>query len=113
VASRPYRRYDEIGNLIRDSIEDIDTIRWMVTGKIKAIIRKPASTKDNLYFDYDAQGNRIAKHVYTAANVWKRSTYYVRDAQGNVMSVYEKKIISSLMSYKLDEQHLYGSRAEH
>ncbi|MBS1650940.1 MAG: hypothetical protein JSU07_02925 [Bacteroidetes bacterium] len=101
--------FDEIGNLIKDKAEKIDTIRWMVTGKIKAIIRTPGSTKENLYFDYDAQGNRIAKHVYTSANVWKNSTYYIRDAQGNVMSVYNKKPVSSSMSYKLAEQHLYGS----
>ena len=101
--------FDEIGNLIRDNAEKIDTIRWMVTGKIKAIIRTPASAKDNLFFDYDAQGNRIAKHVYTSANVWKHSTYYLRDAQGNVMSVYDKKPVGITMSYKLNEQHIYGS----
>lgn len=101
--------FDEIGNLIKDNAEQIDTIRWTVYGKIKAIIRASASTKDNLFFDYDAGGNRIAKHVYTSANVWKYSTYYLRDVQGNVMGVYNKKIISSAMSYKLDEHQLYGS----
>jgi len=101
--------FDEIGNLIRDNSEDIANIEWMVTGKIKSITRTPSSLKENLSFDYDAQGNRIAKHVYTSSNVWKRSTYYIRDAQGNVMSVYEKKASSSLMSYMLAEQHLYGS----
>lgn len=98
--------YDEIGNLVKDAAEGIDSIRWSVYGKIKAI---RSSTKDNLFFDYDASGNRIAKHVYTSGGVWKYSTFYERDAQGNVMSVYDKRTISSTMSYKLDEQHLYGS----
>lgn len=103
--------YDEIGNLIRDHAEEIDTIRWTVYGKIKSIIRTPFSTKDNLYFDYDASGNRAAKHDYTSAGVWNYSTYYLRDAQGNVLSVYTKKTdpATTTMSYKLNEQHLYGS----
>ena len=72
-------------NLIKDHAEQIDTIRWTVYGKIKAIIRTPSSTKNNLFFDYDATGNRIAKHIYTSANVWQSSTYYLRDAQGKAM----------------------------
>jgi RHS repeat-associated protein len=102
-------RYDEIGNLVHDSIEGIDTIKWTVYGKIKAIKRFSGSAKDNLYFDYDASGNRTAKHVYTSADVWKKSTYYVRDAQGNVMSTYMHQPVGMSMSYKLQEQHLYGS----
>ena len=101
--------FDEIGNLIKDNAEKIDTIRWTVYGKIKAIIRRTGATQDNLYFDYDANGNRIAKHDYSSANVWKSSTYYLRDAQGNALSVYTKKVIGGSMSYKLSEQHLYGS----
>jgi RHS repeat-associated protein len=102
-------RYDEIGNLVHDSIEGIDTIKWTVYGKIKAIKRFSGSAKDNLYFDYDASGNRTAKHAYTSADVWKKSTYYVRDAQGNVMSTYQHQPVGMSMSYKLQEQNLYGS----
>ncbi len=102
-------RYDEIGNLVGDSLEGIDTIRWTVYGKIKAIKRFSGSGRDNLYFDYDASGNRVAKHLYTSADVWKSSMYYVRDAQGNVLSTYKHKPVGMDMSYKLQEQHLYGS----
>ncbi|MBI3518043.1 MAG: hypothetical protein HY062_01630 [Bacteroidetes bacterium] len=101
--------YDEIGNLRRDSVEQIDTIKWTVYGKIKEIKRKPGSLKSNLKFDYDAMGNRIAKHVYTSANVWKSSTYYNRDAQGNIMASYTQRFIGTQMSYKLTERDLYGS----
>ncbi len=101
--------FDEIGNLIKDNAEEIDSIRWMVTGKIKAIVRRPGSSRDNLYFDYDAAGNRVAKHVYNSFNNWKSSTFYLRDAQGNVLSVYDKRMGGTMMSYKQKEQHLYGS----
>ena len=54
-------------------------------------------------------GNRIAKHVLTSANVEESVTYYVRDAQGNIMSTYVKTAPSSILSYKVEERHLYGS----
>ncbi|MES2680894.1 MAG: YCF48-related protein [Bacteroidota bacterium] len=103
--------YDEIGNMVKDNIEEIDSIRWTVSGKIKAIKRLPGSAHDNLYFDYDAAGNRVAKHVTTWDAIWKWSDYYQRDAQGNVMSVYhaETDPVTSMLSYKLTEQDLYGS----
>jgi hypothetical protein len=103
-------RYDETGNLTHDSIEEIDTIKWNADGKIRAIIRKTGSSKSNLVFDYDAQGNRIAKRVYTSGGAWISSTMYVRDAQGNVMSIYEHKPIPGpAVSYKQTELNVYGS----
>ena len=101
--------YDEIGNLKKDSVEEISNIEWTFFGKIKSITRLSTSTKDNLVFDYDASGNQIAKHVFDASNNWKYTTYYIRDGQGNVLSVYDQKIVSSTMSYKLIEQDLFGS----
>lgn len=77
------------------------------------------------------RGQRIAKHIqqlydfakrnptnanpdrsigiYSSSGDWEKSTYYIRDAQGNVMSTYEHKVESSMLSYKLNEQHIYGS----
>lgn len=104
--------YDGIGNLIRDNKEEIEEIQWTVYGKIKRIIRPSTSTKDNLEFDYDASGNRISKKISDAGNNWKYTTYYVRDAQGNVMSIYDHKLIAGspgTMSYKLIEQDIFGS----
>ncbi|MBN8696094.1 MAG: hypothetical protein J0L87_06155 [Bacteroidetes bacterium] len=101
--------YDAIGNLVKDSTEEIDSIEWTVYGKIKRITRVTGSTKDNLAFDYDASGNRIAKHILDNSNQWKRTTYYVRDAQGNVMSTYEHTVDDTVLSYAQTEKHLYGS----
>ena len=102
--------YDAIGNLTKDSVEQIANIEWTVYGKIKRITRPITSTKDNLVFDYDASGNRIAKHVFDAGNNLKYTTYYVRDAQGNVMGIYDLRIPSvGAVSFKLIEQSLYGS----
>jgi len=103
--------YDELGNLVRDNAEDIQNIEWTVYGKIKAITRPIGNAKSNLSFDYDASGNRIAKHVYTSSGQLQHSTYYLRDAQGNVMGVYEKTSnpVLHTLSYKQSETHIYGS----
>ncbi len=109
-------KYDEIGNLRKDSTEQIEFIEWNVYGKIKKIKRYLASTKSNLEFMYDASGNRIAKiekpdgtSVENGAGAdqptnWK-FTYYVRDAQGNVMGNYYQ----TNASHKLIEHPIYGS----
>jgi RHS repeat-associated protein len=101
--------YDGEGRLVRDSIEEIDTIKWTVTGKVKTVQRTTGSSKKNLKFDYDAMGQRIAKHVYDDTWTWEKSTYYVRDPQGNVMAVYDQEVQSSTMSYKVKERDIYGS----
>jgi RHS repeat-associated protein len=88
-----------------------------VYGKIKKIRRLSISTKPDLEFLYDASGNRIAKiekpHGSSKENggtdivtQWK-TTYYVRDAQGNVMGNYYHN--PTIGSFKLIERDLYGS----
>ena len=109
INSNNYYVYDAEGRLIKDRLEDILSIEWRVDGKIKKINRTNASSKKNVSFDYDAMGHRIAKHVYTSANVLESSTYYILDAQGNVMSTYKREIISSTVSYSQREKYIYGS----
>jgi len=63
--------YDEIGNLISDSAEGIDSIAWTPYGKVRAVFKDDTS---EVHFRYDAAGNRIAKITETD------TTLYVRDA---------------------------------
>ena len=92
--------YDFIGNLKKDVAEGIDTIHWTVYGKIKKIDKGSGS---DLVFGYDAAGNRTTKKVSGGADT---TTFYVRDAQGNVLAIYSKKGAGSLL---WNEQDLYGS----
>ena len=71
--------YDAIGNLKTDVKEGITSITWNVYGKITSLLKSGAT----ISYTYDAAGNRITK---TAGG---KTTMYVRDASGNVMSVYE------------------------
>ena len=91
--------YDAIGNLIQDKAEGITNIEWTVYGKIKSITK---SNGAKISYTYDASGNRISQ-VNTKGSTVKR-TYYVRDASGNVMSIY-----SMTDTLKQKEINLYGS----
>ncbi|WP_341900064.1 hypothetical protein [Fluviicola taffensis] len=103
--------YDADGRLIGDVQERIASITWRMDGKIKKITHTSSYNKKNVSFDYDALGHRIAKHVYSDANVLEGSTYYILDPQGNVISVYERSIKAdaSNISYTQTEKHIYGS----
>ncbi len=62
------------------------------------------------YFNPDfSGGNRVAKYVMDGQSPFaKHVTYYVRDASGNVMAVYEHDL-ETPESYHLAERHIYGS----
>lgn len=106
--------YTEIGELEADVQEEIQTIEWKVTGKVKSITRTGASTKDNLAFTYDAMGNRIIKAVYdNSTDELISKTFYIRDAQGNCMAIYEYKVEDdgggADKNLYLRERNIYGS----
>jgi hypothetical protein len=117
--------YDAIGNLVRDSSENIRLsvggIKWNVYGKI-AEINKVDSNAANPYnkgrikritYTYDAAGNRISKKVEKYPSSYTTDyTWYVRDASGNVMSTYTYSVVgTSLTTGNLiqNEVYLYGS----
>ncbi|WP_155990222.1 RHS repeat domain-containing protein [Terrimonas ferruginea] len=88
--------YDAIGNLKTDVSEGITAINWTVYGKIASVVKSSGT----ISYAYDASGNRITK---TAAG---KTTLYIRDASGNVMSVYE---VPAANQIEQKELHLYGS----
>ena len=68
--------------------------------------------QDYIQFRYDAMGNRISKEVSYGNEVVKEFTYYSRDAQGNVISVYsrsERAVDTENRELVQKEVHLYGS----
>jgi RHS repeat-associated protein len=88
--------YDLNGNLKYDNSEGGISINWTAYGKI-ASINKGGNTTT---YTYDALVNRITK------TTGGTTTIYVRDATGNVMSVYTKPAAGSLTQTEI---HLYGS----
>src|SRR5690606_11077332 len=88
--------YDAIGNLIKDVSEGITGITWNVYGKISSI----SKSSGTITYTYDASGNRKTK---TVGGI---TTLYVRDASGNVTSVYEIPTANTITQKEL---HIYGS----
>lgn len=111
--------YDAIGNLVKDTKEEIAEIKWTVYGKVSSVTRTAGSKKPDLNFYYDAAGRRYMKVVRpkdqsTGAALGKHDwkvTYYQHDAQGNVLAVYNIKGGPSNCGYEmyLGEHTLYGS----
>jgi len=76
-------QYDSIGELTGDAASGISKIAWTVYGKIDSITKSGDTV---IRFSYDPAGNRVSKSVIHGGNV--ETTWYVRDAQGNILSVY-------------------------
>ncbi|PUZ22571.1 hypothetical protein DCM91_15000 [Chitinophaga costaii] len=69
--------------MVKDQQSSIDDIKWTVYGKISDI-HKTTGTATTIHYKYDGSGNRISKTVNGVL------TWYVRDATGNVMSIYTR-----------------------
>jgi len=101
--------YTEIGELLSDEQEDISNIVWKVTGKVQTITFDDGPI-NAINFVYDPMGNRIEKQVINEEEIVR--TLYSRDAQGNVMSVYNfthEPGENPEFDFKLGERNIYGS----
>ncbi|MES2332475.1 MAG: RHS repeat-associated core domain-containing protein [Bacteroidota bacterium] len=103
-------QYNRIGNLISDSAEHITHIDWNLKNKIASITK---SIGLNLSFQYDAFGNRVMKDVTGGSATQNVKTFYVRDAQGNIMATYAYKVPatggSTTPQLFWSESTIYGS----
>jgi len=88
--------YDLIGNLKQDLTNGVTYVGWTVYGKIDSI----NNGSGLITYTYDAAGNRITK---TSGGV---TSVYVRDAQGNILSIYNQTGSGSPTQQEVD---LYGS----
>lgn len=105
--------YNENGSLIHDEAGQLATITWNPYGKITAVIPDSGSGKQRLDFGYDPMGNRVMKKVQLTDDTssYPVSQYYMRDAQGNILSVYSLYYDTVFNRWQLKniESHIYGS----
>lgn len=94
--------YDAIGNLIKDTKEEIHDINWTVYGKIRSIIRTTGSEKADLSFAYTPDGHRSIKSVTLDSSFGPDRSIYIQDAQGNIMAVYTMPTVKILDTTSLD-----------
>ena len=91
--------YDNNGNLLK-STDSITSIDWTMAGKIRQVSKSNGRV---INFSYDAMGNRVVKQVMLNG-VQQSREFYIRDALGNVISVYKDQF--DYVDWA--EQHLYG-----
>ena len=93
--------YDPVGNMIKDQMNNQDTIVWNLYNKV--VKTNNTTAKNNLVFMYDGAGNRTAK-IFTQQTdtVYQdNGDYYVRDAQGNILAVYKTEDKYQMKTYTL------------
>jgi RHS repeat-associated protein len=88
-------------NLIYDHAANIDSIAWTVSGKVKAVY---FADNRELRFLYDPNGNRIMKKMLADDGTFT-ATYYSRDAQGNIMAIYQ----NTNNEIKLESRTMYAA----
>ena len=85
--------YDEVGNLIQDFDEGTMATEWDAYGKVLSVDRSFAGGLfQEIEYTYDPGGNRVKKKVETTGvGTWEeRETFYMYDAGGVVVAIYEK-----------------------
>lgn len=100
-------QYDKIGQLTKDISEGNMEMSWRKGDKK---LRKMSRNGNDVIFIYDPFGRRIAKIVKPGATsdktLWTY-TYYVNEANGTTMAVYDIKYATNYVY--LREQHIYGA----
>jgi hypothetical protein len=101
--------YDEISNLTQDLESKNDKIFWTAYGKVSKVIK---DNNDSILYRYDATGQRISKTFEG------KTTFYIRDASGNVMATYEAPqppaggVLKELMIYGSARVGVYNGKSE-
>ncbi|WP_288882447.1 RHS repeat-associated core domain-containing protein [Pedobacter panaciterrae] len=90
VGSYATYTYDALGQMasqVRTAGSQGYYLNYDVNGKVTAIYSNAAKTTLRVSFAYDESGNRVRK----TDHVLNQITYYVYDAAGNLLSVYDNK----------------------
>jgi RHS repeat-associated protein len=98
--------YDNAGRL-KEDLQRNWRVNWSPFNKI--ISQTPATNNTSaLLYTYDVDQNRLQKQ-FTAPGDVNKSSFYIRDPQGNLLALYEKSNTDPLLTAK--ELHLYGSNS--
>ncbi|SKC85190.1 RHS repeat-associated core domain-containing protein [Ohtaekwangia koreensis] len=87
--------YDALGQMIgEDKVEEESDqyATYDVSGKVTAVYSDAGKTVKKIEYLYDDRGFRLAKVVYPQGSSGEiRTTWYIRDASGSVLSIYEQE----------------------
>lgn len=87
-------QYNSIGQMTQQT-EGGNTMKVSYTtyGLTKEI--RDGSNKLKVAFAYDDRGNRVKKTAYNASGAVQAITYYVSDAAGNTLAIYEQDVVNN------------------
>ena len=96
--------YDAIGQLTHEGpVNGLDKyMKYNAKGRLTAVYADAAHSQLRLSFDYDNQGFRLSKKDHSNG----RETWYIRDASGKLLSVYDNDNASNSLTQK--EVPVYG-----
>lgn len=101
-------RYNDIGQLTLESNdEDVLAMEYDVTGKVRNIYSDINKTINLASYNYDDRGFRISKTIFDDNGTEKQRTWYIRDASGQLLSLYEEDLSSGLLAEQ-KELPIYG-----
>lgn len=104
--------YDALGNLIKDTKEEIASIEYNNSGKIVKVTRTTGSIKSDIENIYDAYGRRIVKIIKprTTSGVKPQRDWttvlYVNDMSGNLLAQYDLTYEELTANQKVKEKCL-------
>jgi RHS repeat-associated protein len=87
--------YDQLGQLLDDNSEN-NYYTYNVAGKVTEVYSNSSRTVLKAKFAYDENGQRLKKTTYDVTGVVAKETWYVCDAAGNELSIYEKAVGSAV-----------------
>ncbi len=101
--------YNANGQLISNTEQGsgaVNNMEYYPGGQTRKVTFPNGNTAEYFYSD---RGHKV-RSVFTDVSVSKsKTTWYISDAGGTVLSVYEKDELATLTSTQLTEQPLYGS----
>ncbi|MDI9363590.1 MAG: deaminase domain-containing protein [Flavobacterium sp.] len=99
--------YDAIGNMTKDELEGNLNMQWSVYGKL---LHAEKANGTQINYTYDASNKCISKTIIPpSGGGGASSTFYVRDASGNIMVTYQKDAAINSGKLSTTAYQLYGS----
>lgn len=98
--------YSATGQLTADNQADV-TYSYNGAGKVTEIRQKSTNTL-RMKYSYDDNGTRLCKALYSSSGVLQKETYYISDAMGSGMSIYEIDYTASLPQLRQAELTIVG-----
>jgi RHS repeat-associated protein len=101
--------YDDLGRMtVQTAGEDVKYLTYDVSGKVTGVYEDANHSEPVTEFKYDDRGFRLSKKTFDEDHQLILTTWYVRDATGNIISTYETDHSVSQVAVPT-EMPVYGS----